>query len=406
MEMDSAIGQPMERAENNQERRPEERKSRTGSRRIGAGGRYLVLSAHDYRSPRKANIHFITSELAKRGQTRFFSLRYSFLSHRTGDPRLSLDRRANRVEQYGGVDCYLWKTPIHPFNTRRAGLRRLEDLMFRCYVGMASAVLRRWIQESDVVVFESGVAPIFFDLVKRLNPRARTIYIASDDLDTIEVADYVKDAFRRAAPQMTTIRVPSRALMADIPSSKNVVWVPHGIDHKLRDPETASPYSDALNAVSVGSMLFDPGFFAEASHRFPNIHFHIIGCGQPEHPSYGPNVTVYDEMPHDETVRYIRHADIGIAPYLSESVPAYLADTSMKLIQYDFFGVPAVCPHAVVGGYASRFGYTPGDGVAIEQAITRAMNAPRESSRRHLSWGEVTDRILEPAEFEDTRVQP
>ena len=99
-----------------------------------------------------------------------------------------------------------------------------------------------------------------------------------------------------------------------------------------------------------------------------------------------------------------RHADIGIAPYRSESVPGYLADTSMKLIQYDFLAVPAVCPHSVTGDYASRFGYTPGDGVSVEQAITRALNAPREASRRHLSWSEVTDRILEPSAFPDTEV--
>ncbi len=34
---------------------------------------YLVLSAHDYRTPRRANIHFITDQLALRGTTRFFS---------------------------------------------------------------------------------------------------------------------------------------------------------------------------------------------------------------------------------------------------------------------------------------------------------------------------------------------
>lgn len=376
------------------------------SRRIGVGLRYLVLSAHDYRSPRKANIHFIARELARRGETRFFSLRYSLLSRRTGDPRLSLDREANRVGTRDGVECYLWKTPIHPFNTRRPDLRKLEDLMFRGYVALASRVLRRWLSEADVVIFESGVSPVFFDLAKRLNPGAKTVYIASDDLDTIEVAEYVKDAFRRAAPKMDTIRIPSRALAKQIPSKENLVLVPHGIDHKLNGDESPSPYKDALNAVSVGSMLFDPSFFAEASHRFPNVHFHIIGCGQPHHPSYGPNVTVYDEMPHEETVRYIRHADIGIAPYRSEAVPAYLADTSMKLIQYDFFGIPAVCPHAVVGTYASRFGYRPGDGVSVEQAINQALQAPRESSRKHLSWSDVTDRILAPAEFDDTRVAP
>lgn len=372
--------------------------------KTGIKQRYLVLSAHDYRSPRKANIHFIARELALRGPTRFFSLRYSLLSRQTGDPRLSLDRHANRVETRDGVECFLWKTPIHPFNTRRPALKRVEDLMYRAYVAMASPVLKKWLAESDVIVFESGVAPVFFDLARTLNPKAKLIYIASDDLDTIEVADYVKEAFNRAAPEMTTIRVPSKALVSGIPSRHNVVVVPHGIDPELGADAGGSPYRDALNAVSVGSMLFDPGFFAEASHRFPNMHFHIIGCGQPQHPSYGPNVTVYDEMPHEETVRYIRHADIGIAPYRSESVPAYLADTSMKLIQYDFLGIPAVCPHAVTGEYASRFGYTPGDGVSIEQAINQALKAPKEASRRHLSWAEVTDRILMPSAYPDTEI--
>lgn len=47
---------------------------------VGVRPNYLVLSAHDYRTPRRASIHFITDELAKRGDTRFFSLRYSLLS--------------------------------------------------------------------------------------------------------------------------------------------------------------------------------------------------------------------------------------------------------------------------------------------------------------------------------------
>src|SRR5690606_18386342 len=78
--------------------------------------RFLVLSAHDFRSPRKAGIHFVTTELARRGPTRFFSLRYSLLSRYTADPRLSLDQKANQVAVHQGVECYLWKTLIHPFN--------------------------------------------------------------------------------------------------------------------------------------------------------------------------------------------------------------------------------------------------------------------------------------------------
>ena len=79
-----------------------------------APGRFLVLSAHDYRTPRRANIHFIGDELAKRGHTRFFSLRYSALSRWKDDIRLPLDSKANLVEERNGVECFLWKTALHP----------------------------------------------------------------------------------------------------------------------------------------------------------------------------------------------------------------------------------------------------------------------------------------------------
>ncbi|WP_202980274.1 GumK N-terminal domain-containing glycosyltransferase [Marinobacter fonticola] len=365
---------------------------------------YLVLSAHDYRSPRKANIHFITEELARRGRARFFSLRYSRLSRYTGDPRLSLDARANRVEQHEGVDCYLWKTLFHPINTRRPMLRPAEGLLFRWYVGAAGKTLREWMGEADVIIFESGIAPIFFDLAKRINPAAETVYIASDDLDTINVADYVKKTFQRIAPEMTTIRLPSKALANAIPGGTNVRFIPHGIDHSLADNAGASPYGEGRHAVSVGSMLFDSDFFVFASKRFPDIQFHIIGCGQPAREDYGPNVTVYDEMPHQDTIRYINHATFGIAPYRSEQVPDYLADTSMKLIQYDFLGLPAVCPWAVVGDYDSRIGYAPGDDASIANAIEQAVDTPHRSSRKHLDWDAVTDRILAPHKYEDTRL--
>jgi 2-beta-glucuronyltransferase len=372
-----------------------------------AGGKtanYLILSAHDYRSPRKANIHFITGELARRGRARFFSLRYSRLSRYTGDPRLSLDDRANFAERHEGVDCYLWKTQFHPINTRKRFLRPAESILFRWYVRAAGATLRQWMAEADVIIFESGIAPIFFDLAKRQNPRAQTIYIASDDLDTINVAEYVKQTFQRVAPAMTTIRLPSKALAKSIPSGSNLCFIPHGIDHALANCAGDSPYGPGTHGVSVGSMLFDPDFFVVASKRFPEIHFHIIGCGQPAGEHYGSNVTVYDEMPHGDTIRYIKHATFGIAPYKAAQVPDYLADTSMKLIQYDFLELPAVCPWAVVGDYDSRIGYTPGDETSIGEAIDQALQMPHRASRRHLNWGDVTNRLLEPQQYEDTRL--
>ncbi|ANQ85399.1 glycosyl transferase family 1 [Azoarcus olearius] len=366
--------------------------------------RYLVLSAHDYRTPRRASIHFIADELARRGQVRFFSLRYSALSKMKGDIRLAIDDRANQVEHWNGVDCYLWKTPVHPFNSRRWYLRPFEDAMFWLYANSANPTLQEWIGEADVVVYESGIAPIFADLVRRINPRARQIYRASDSLATINVADYVKRRFVKASGDMDVIALLSPQLAGEMPTRDNVFHVPQGFDSSLESHSDPSPYGAGLHAVSIGSMLFDPAFFEVASRAYPGITFHVIGSGSPRLPGYGDNVRVYGEMKYVETLRYIKHARFGIAPYRSEAVPSYLADSSMKLATYDYFGVPSVCPNAVVGNYASRFGYTPGDEASIVAAIRLALAAPHERQRQCLSWSEVVDRLLDPHAYPDTRL--
>src|SRR5690606_27276134 len=127
------------------------------------------------------------------------------------------------------------------------------------------------------------------------------------------------------------------------------------------------------------------------------------GSGHPRHPEYGANVTVYGEMPFAQTLRYIKHANLGIAPYNSEKLPAYLRDTSLKLTQYDFFKIPSVCPNFIAADYPTRFGYQIGDANSIEQAIRRALNPESPvNTRRVLNWSEVTDRMLAPQHFSDT----
>ncbi|EIK44081.1 UDP-GlcA beta-glucuronosyltransferase, putative, gt70A [Cellvibrio sp. BR] len=362
--------------------------------------KYLLLSAHDYRSPRKAGIHFVASELAKMGPTRFFSLRYSFLSRYKHDPRLSLDDQANKIVNHQGVDCYLWKTLIHPIR-----IRPFESLMYHLYSFGFNAVLRRWIKESDVIILESGVAPIFFDLIKKLNARAKILYRASDALDTIDAADYIRNTFARIAKEIDTIVMPSKALADSMPSTHNLAFVPQGIDYSVNEKANPSPYGEGIHAVSVGSMLFDPQFFILAGKRFPHIHFHIIGSCQPRHPEYGENISVYGEMPFDKTLPYIKHATLGIAPYASVNLPAYLRDTSLKLTQYEFFGLPAICPHFIAADYPTRFGYDIGDENSIAQAISRALNPPQPLTKRTvLDWAQVTERMLAPKKFSDTEV--
>lgn len=371
------------------------------------GGNFLILSAHDYRTPRRANIHFIADEFARRGTARFFSLRYSRLSKRRNDIRLPLDPAANTVVRHGGVDCYLWKVAMHPFNTRRRWLRPLEDALFRHYAAHPPEILRQWIRQADTIVFESGTAVVFVALAKRLNPRAKLVYRGSDGLEAIDSADFVIRELVRVAPLFDAIALVSPAMADELPAiDGNVYRVGHGIDPALADAGDPSPYGDGVHAVSVGSMLFDPGAVAIASRAFPEVTFHVIGSGRGREPGYGGNVVVYGEMAHAETLRYVKHARFGIAPYAGDRLPAYLADSSLKLLQYDFFALPAICPQAIVGGYASRIGYAPGDVDSIAAAVRRALDAPHVRSRQPLDWEQTVDRLLDPAAFPDTRIAP
>jgi 2-beta-glucuronyltransferase len=367
--------------------------------------RYLIITAHhDYRTARRSSVHFIADELARRGSVQFFSLRYSALSKHKREIRCGIDAQANRIERYHGVECFLWKTPIHPFNMRWRMLRPLEDAIFWLYKHLPSPVLSRWAKQADVIIYESGIAPIYFELAKRLNPAARHIYLGSDDLATINAAGYARENFARVAGKMDAICLVSARMADHIPNNGNLYCVPHGLDANLAQMGDPSPYGAGRHAVSIGSMLFDPGFFEIASHAFPEIFFHVIGSGQARLPGYGKNVMVSGDMAYAETIRYIKHADVGIAPYISDNVPVYLTDSSLKMLQYDFFALPTVCPQAVTGDFPSRFGYTPGHAESIIHAMRAALQAPHERLRPILNWAEVTDRLLNPARFPETKI--
>ena len=121
---------------------------------------FVIISGyHDYRSKRKADLHFIADEIKKRGDVSFFSLRYSYLTRYREDPRHDLWDRANRCEDAGGVGCYLWRTPIHPFRLpRRFAL--IERALFGVFSRYLPKVMRAVIARADIV-FERAACRLF-----------------------------------------------------------------------------------------------------------------------------------------------------------------------------------------------------------------------------------------------------
>jgi 2-beta-glucuronyltransferase len=361
---------------------------------------FVIMSGyHDYRSKRRANLHFIADELAKRGQVFFFSLRYSYLTKYREDPRHDLWDRSNKFELSNSVLCYLWRTPIHPFGLPR-GLAILERVMFGLFARYLPRAVKHKIMESDVVFLESGVSIIYARLLKQLNPSLTLIYMASDSLSTINQAEYIKKHFDAFAHLFESARIPSPYLADELPKRMPTYYIPHGIDKRQFEHIGTSPYQEGtVNAVSVGSMLFDASFFEIAGDLFPNVVFHVIGSGHED--KARKNVLYYTEMPFRETLPYIKYANLAIAPY-GQSAPRYLTHTSMKLSQYGYLGVPAVCPISVAGT-GERFGYIPGDADSIREAVSHALNCESHQNA-YLSWSDVTDRLLRPKSFPDTRL--
>jgi 2-beta-glucuronyltransferase len=364
----------------------------------------LFISVHDFRSLRKASVHFIAAEMAKRGGVRFVSVALSRLSEHRGDTRAGLADRANRVEVSGGVECYLWRTLVHPFKIRNKFLRPLEPALFRAYRATLPKIPKRWILEADVVFVESGMAAVFIADIRRLNPAARIIYLASDDLEVVGCAGTILRDFRRNYDMIDTVRLPSRYLLSGMPHGKNAIFAPHGIDRSVAQAHHASPYGQRAAAVSVGSMLFDAAFFSAAAEKNPEIDFHIIGAGKAANGLAAANIILHPEMAFAATLPYLQHAAFGIAPYLDADTPMYLIDTSLKLRQFALFGIPAVCPFFAVGGTAGRFGYLPGDSDSIATAIRAALANRIPITTDARGWNEVVDRILSPADFPDTRI--
>lgn len=370
-----------------------------------AGERVVFLSAyHDYRTAKRASIHPIAHALAQAGyDVSFVSTRFSLLSKRKGDSRLFLWDRANRVEEVDGIKCYLWRTAFHPFATgSRAGDAAMGAL-FPLYAAWPDRVVDRFFAEADYVVVEASVAAILLRRIRRLNPRARIIYYATDRLDTVGAHPYVRRRLVQDAGLVHHVSMRSPRMAEDFAWAKGKLRrIGFGIDPADFADIGPSPYPPGERAaVSVGSMLFDQRFFQEVPPAFPDVRFHVIGSGgRFDAPA---NVVVHDEMPFRATLPYLRYAAVGLAPYRAAPGVEYLADSSLKLAQYEYLGLPAVCPDFAAGDIASRFGYRVDDPASMRSATERALDASgKVAPRAFPTWAEIGERLLHPERYPDT----
>jgi 2-beta-glucuronyltransferase len=363
----------------------------------------LIFSEHDYRAPRRANLQPIADALVRLGHdVTFVSVRYSFLSVVKGDPRNAI--RANVPEDRNGIRCYLWRTLVHPFNPGRA-LSALTAPLYRVYPSLRTDFVDEAIRRASIIIVESGLGAILLPTIRTLNRTCRLIYYASDVIGLIGAHASVQKILERSRDDIDFVCICSPKMAPEFRwMGERLHFVPHGINPADFVGSFDNPYSQPLNGISMGPSMFDPDFFEHALPAFPDVNFHVIGCGVKLRAR--PNLNIYEEMPFRETIRYIRNATFGIAPYRRAAGTDYVCDTSMKLMQFDYVGIPSVCSDFAAGNYAGRFGYRPSDPQSILAAIRSALNLAGQTrpKRQFLTWDDVAERVLNPKAFSDTRL--
>ncbi len=356
-----------------------------------------LLTVHDATSPRKVDFHFWADVFTARGHNvDFVTVGFS--------PFTFLKRCGRRykgpfnrwVTIDFGARKFLWCPPFHPFTIGSRVFDSLTVPLFKLYPKFLPRNLLDGIRDTDIFIIENGAGLMLLPELSRLCPKARIIYSVCDRIETLGYHSLIVQAEKEALPKVDLIRVPARVMMEDYPSHPNVRYIPHGLEKALFDQTHKNPYKGKKNVVSVGDMLFDAGAITTLARNFPDWAFHLFGKTAMLEEAL-PNVIAHGEKPFAQTIPYIQHADIGIAPYRPAPNADYLSQSSMKMMQYTYCRLPIVAPLFAAAGREHVLSYNPADEGSIVRAMEQAISFDRNTIgiSAVADWSNIVDRLCD-----------
>lgn len=358
--------------------------------------RIAFITGHTANQKRKTGLHFWSDILINRGDdVRWVTIGLSRLSVFKDDKSPKLPPLPYNVWQMvkPGLSSFIWCPLIHPVKV--GPLTPLLAPLFRLYPHQMPDDLTDELFGCDVVIAESGAGVMLVPAIRELCPDARIIYTASDRMETLRAHPVVVEAEEKALPFIDLIRVVSEKCLNDFPGHKNVRYIPQGIDKVAFDQTEQSPYTTEKNIICAGDMLFDADTVEMMALIFPEIQFHLFGQNAKlQTPTR--NVTEYGEYDHARMIPYLKHANLGLAPYKPAKGGNYFAQSGLKISQYTYCKLPVVLPDLIADRPDHLIGYKYGDEASIQSAIEKALNYNSASINNAgiPGWNDVIDEIL------------
>jgi 2-beta-glucuronyltransferase len=332
------------------------------------------------------NVHVATVGLSSLSKLKDQQL-YEALAKNQKNRFLEVEPRLN-------VSAYI--PLVHPFSSQNKLLNALNRPVFKLYGGYIPNYLRSPLASADAVFFEPGTCLCFFKAARRVNPRAVFVYFKRDWLKTIGAGPFLQEIETEILPNFDLVITPSSVIADKTAKFCRTVILPQAIDKSVLDNPCVSPYeTGSKNAISIGNMLFDEEAFNNMAAADRSVTYHVFGARfSRQVPS---NVNDYGEKPFQDLVPYLKFADFGVAGYKMRKEDVYLAETSLKFLQYAYCRLPVLTPDLIPDARGNLVGYSVEGEKDWPGKIASALSLTKNPKFGDgiLDWNEVASQIVE-----------
>jgi 2-beta-glucuronyltransferase len=363
----------------------------------------LVVATSHFFAPnyRRAGMHHIAVALAEKGHhIDFITVGQSLLKQRMKPQARAYAESAQQAAEMEknprNIHTHVHREAFHP----PSGSPRLNFVtkpLVAMYGRTIDDQFAEAVQRADALLLECGYSLFYFDTLKRLNSTAKYIACYSDRLDLVGFRPEVLLLHDQLMPRFDMVRTNAKRLLDFLPKGTNALYVPQGVDKSKISFDCPSPYKPGTkNIVSVGDMLFDEKAVRQiatvAGMRGARVH--VIGAAMDDPPE---NVTVYGEMAFDRTLPFVVHADVGVAPYAPVAGARYLSQSSLKIQQYLYCGLPILVPSNLDMHGRNIIEYDRRLDGNVESAVSQALETSRmpDLKDKVMGWDQVADAFLD-----------